>query len=661
MKNTNLIKKIHRYFIIFPIIVAIIGIVASTFFITYQKNLLEKIGTDALKQAELKVQKEKLKALVEHTIDTITFLQQQNHKNILQELKTIYKNKQNYIFIYKLNYPLNESIKHNKFATMVVNINRPNLLGKSIPLNYKDITNKEFRKEMLQKIIKNNETFVTYYYKNPLTNKIDKKLSYFKYYKPLNIIVASGSYLNEVDKIIKNYNNRIVSVTEDFVTIFMIVASFLLITIVFIYKIIVKSILQEIQKYQKTIKKETNKVKHQLYFDELTNLENRKLLVNKINKNLFDNLILIDIDDFKNINQFYSAETGDIYLKEFAKLLKKFKKTQTASISVFRIGSDEFVLGIRDSNYTKTAQIAKNLNLFIENQTIQIDNDNFDISVTIVFSKTPNPLKKALITLSIAKENHISLCSYDDIKDESKDKEYFEMRKLIKTAIEKNQITPYAQPIVNKDGKIIKYELLMRIVTENRVIPPYFLEYAKKAKLYNKLSLQMISKCFDFIEKTDVLCSINLDLEDIKNKKTIEKLEFYVDKVKKHVVFEILEYASMDDYSIFGEFVEKFRKKGVLFAIDDFGSGFSNYKEVTLLKPDYVKIDGSLIKDITKNKDNLLLVYSIVSLVATLNIKTTAEFVENEEIFNKLKSIGADEFQGYYFAKPTPLEELKDL
>jgi EAL domain-containing protein (putative c-di-GMP-specific phosphodiesterase class I) len=339
--------------------------------------------------------------------------------------------------------------------------------------------------------------------------------------------------------------------------------------------------------------------------------------------------------------------------------LKIFRKTQTTAMTVFRIGSDEFAIGLRHCNYNKTTQIAKNLNLFLEKQIIQINNNDFDISVTIVYSDAPEPLKKALVALSIAKEKHISICCYKDIKNESKDKEYFEMRKLIKTAIEKNQITPYAQAIVNNEGKTIKYELLMRIVTEDKVIPPYFLDYAKKAKLYNKLSQQMLKKCFKFIEKTDVLCSINIDLEDIKNEETVKKLESYIDKVKKPVVFEILEYDSMSDYILFKEFVDKFRNKGVLFAIDDFGSGFSNYKEIISLKPDYLKIDGSLIKNILEDNENLLLVYSIISLTSMLDIKTTAEFVENKEIFEKLKSIGIDESQGYYFAKPTPLNELK--
>ncbi len=658
MKKNELIKEINKSLLRLPTIMIILGIFITIYFIKYEKNKLEQLEIKILQNEELTVQKDKLKTLVNQTTNIISLFQQQKEKNILKKIKYITKNKHNYIFIYKLNYPLNESIKHNKFAKMIININRPDLEGKLVSLNYKDIKGKKFRKTMLQKIINNGEAFVTYYYKNPLTHKINKKLSYFEYYKPLNIIVASGTYLNLFDERIKTYNKELELVTKKSIIIFILVSIFFIIILFIIYKYIIYIISKEIEKYQKTIRKETNKVKRQLYFDNLTKLENRELLVEKIRRNLFSNLIIIDIDNFKNINQFYDAKTGDIYLQKFAGLLKDFRKTQTTAMTVFRIGSDEFAIGLRHSNYEKTHQIAKNLNIFLENQTIQINNDNFDISVTTVYSDTPDPLKKALLALSIAKEKHISICCYKDIKNESKDKEYFEIRKLIRNAIEKNQITPYAQAIVNNEGKTIKYELLMRIVTEDSIIPPYFLEYAKKAKLYNKLSRQMISKCFEFIEKTDILCSINIDLEDIKNEETIELLEYYIDKIKKPVIFEILEYDSMSEYLIFKKFVEKFKNKGVLFAIDDFGSGFSNYKEVILLKPDYLKIDGSLIKNILNNKENLLLVYSIASLASMLNIKTTAEFVENEEIFEKLKSIGIDEFQGYYFAKPTPLEEL---
>jgi EAL domain-containing protein (putative c-di-GMP-specific phosphodiesterase class I) len=94
---------------------------------------------------------------------------------------------------------------------------------------------------------------------------------------------------------------------------------------------------------------------------------------------------------------------------------------------------------------------------------------------------------------------------------------------------------------------------------------------------------------------------------------------------------------------------------GVLIAIDDFGSGYANYAHILELKPDYIKIDGSLIQNILSDNDSKILVQSIVRFAHELNITTVAEYVENKEIFELLKEYGVDEFQGYYFGRPTDL------
>ena len=637
--KNNLIKTIHKYLIIFPIILILLGIIIGIFLLNYEQKLIDEKGTNFIKNTEIKLQKEKIKILVNHSIRIVNLLK--NDKNIFKKLQHLYIDKKNYIFIYKLNYPLNKDIlKHNNFAKMVVNINRPDLIGKNVSLNKKDIKNKLFRKEMLKNILKRGETFVTYFYKNPTTNKISKKISYFKYDPTLNIIVASGTYLNTTNNIVKEYKKETNLIINEIIKIFFIISGILLLIVLLIYKFILNLIIKEINNYNSIISKEAKKIKKQLYFDELTKLENRKLLIDKIKREIFDYLILVDIDNFRNINQFYNAEIGDEYLKKFALLLKEFKKTQFYPISIFRIGSDEFALGVRKADNSIIKQIVKNLHYFMKNHFILINNNKFDIDITIVYAKSPNPLKKALIALSIAKEKRVNICAYENIKDISKEKEFFEIRKMLKNAIEKNQITPYAQPIVNKNGEIIKYELLMRIVTPEKVIPPYFLEFAKKSKLYNELSQQMLIKSFEFIKQTDILCSINLDLEDIKNEDTLNIIRNSLNELNKPVVLEILESNSITDYTFFKEFLEEFRKKGVLFAIDDFGSGFSNYKEIISLKPDYVKIDGSLIKNILNDRDNLMLVYSIVSLSSLLEIKTTAEFVEKaKEMIKKVKIV----------------------
>ena len=129
----------------------------------------------------------------------------------------------------------------------------------------------------------------------------------------------------------------------------------------------------------------------------------------------------------------------------------------------------------------------------------------------------------------------------------------------------------------------------------------------------------------------------------------LEKLKF---EDRNRLVFEILESESLSDYDFLEEFVLKYKKLGVKIAIDDFGSGYSNFIRIIRLKPDYLKIDGSLIKNIDKDNNSYEIVKSIIAFSKTLNIRTIAEYVHSEEIFNLLLELDVDEFQGYYFGKP---------
>ena len=129
----------------------------------------------------------------------------------------------------------------------------------------------------------------------------------------------------------------------------------------------------------------------------------------------------------------------------------------------------------------------------------------------------------------------------------------------------------------------------------------------------------------------------------------LEKLKF---EDRNRLVFEILESENFSDYDFLEEFVLKYKKLGVKIAIDDFGSGYSNFIRIIRLKPDYLKIDGSLIKNIDKDNNSYEIVKSIIAFSKTLDIKTIAEYVHSEEIFNLLLELDVDEFQGYYFGKP---------
>ena len=647
-------KKLLLYLFLIPFIGMLIGMGGGLYLLNYTSNVSKEEGAKFLKQREITLQKEKLKILVESVINNVILL---NHFKLdyIKKIEEIYpRRKDSYIFIYKV-YNLNGG---KDFAKMLLNINRPDLEGKFVSDDYQDIDGFAFRKKMLELIRQKGYGFVQYKYKKPNSNKIVTKISYFEYYKPLNIIVASGIYLDDMEKIIQDYQTYLNKSNKDIMFNFVIISLIIFVIVMFFTYIFSKEILKEFKKFRNTIKLNEKKLRYKLYVDELTKLKSRKSLIEDIENHRFDYLLIIDIDNFKNINQFFGAEIGDEYLIKFAGILKKFRKSTPESFSIYRLGADEFVIALKSSNYSKACQMSKKLLEFCKLQKIEINNELFDIDITVVLSTFPSPLKKALIALAYAKENNKNILSYTEIKDINRAKEFFEVKKMLKQAIKENQIVPFAQPIMNEKQEIIKYELLMRIVTPTKVIPPYFLDYAKKAKLYTQLSSIMIKKCFEFIKQTDILCSINIDMQDIENEEIVAMLKSYIQYVRKPVVFEILESESFKNYNKLKQFVNEFRKYGVLFAIDDFGSGYSNYSEILELKPDYLKIDGSLIKNIVNSKDNLIIIDSILFITNMIGIKTTAEFVENKEIFEKLKALGIDEFQGYYFDKPKPIEEI---
>ena len=158
------------------------------------------------------------------------------------------------------------------------------------------------------------------------------------------------------------------------------------------------------------------------------------------------------------------------------------------------------------------------------------------------------------------------------------------------------------------------------------------------------------------MENCDI--SVNLSIEDISNDETIafihEQLKKY--SVANLIIFEILESENITDYEKIITFIDNVQSLGCRIAIDDFGSGYSNFAYLLRLKPNYIKIDGSSVKNINKDKNSFLITKTINNFAHSLGIKTIAEFVHSQEVFDIVKEMGVDEFQGYYFSAPK--EEL---
>jgi EAL domain-containing protein (putative c-di-GMP-specific phosphodiesterase class I) len=228
---------------------------------------------------------------------------------------------------------------------------------------------------------------------------------------------------------------------------------------------------------------------------------------------------------------------------------------------------------------------------------------------------------------------------------------------VVRHAVEKSKIVPYFQPIIdNKTQEVYKYECLARLLDENNnvISPTLFIPIAKRTKVYNEVTKIIIDKSFDVFEDNEYEFSINLSMEDIINS---EMFNYILEKLKnsnasKRVVFEILESEAIEDFDKIIRFINEIKRYGAKIAIDDFGDGYSNFSYLIKMNVDLLKIDGSLIKNIDKDKNSYLVVETIVNFANRLGIQTIAEFVHSSTIMDMVKEMGIDYSQGFYIDKP---------
>lgn len=417
---------------------------------------------------------------------------------------------------------------------------------------------------------------------------------------------------------------------------------------------------QNMNKYlEDKVNEKTLELRRQLYIDTLTGLPNRFSLLNDIAYVSNGALLILNIDDFKEINDFYGHVAGDQILKDFSnKLTSLF--CDDFNVTVNRLSGDEFsLLFMQRPSFENFIQITKKIISDIEKTVFLYENSEIGIRITIGGSyDIDRGLEKADIAIKSAKKRQKPFLIYDEnLNIEEQYKNNMEWVKKLKTAIKKSMIVPYFQPIFdNKSNEIVSYECLIRLIDENgSIVTPYqFLTVAKKSKLYSKLTKIMIDKSCKFFEHLDYDFSINLSVEDILNKDTVEFIKYKITKhnVEKKIVFEILETEEIENYKEVLSFIREMKALGCKIAVDDFGSGYSNFEYLLKLNINYIKIDGSLIKNLDKDISAQIVVETIVNFAKKLNLIVVAEYVHNEEIHEKVKELRIDRSQGFFLGEP---------
>ncbi|MCY6353762.1 EAL domain-containing protein [Clostridium sp. ZS2-4] len=399
-------------------------------------------------------------------------------------------------------------------------------------------------------------------------------------------------------------------------------------------------------------------LKGQYYTDLLTGLPNRNRLTVDILKKKYRKLALIDINSFTELNDFYGNKVGDVILIELAKLMTYFAEEK--GFEAYRIHANTFALVSSDDVDDVTfKEVLSNLQKIIKQQCFFYMEHKFFINVSVgIATEDVQLIEKADMALNYAKKHKKNFQIYDENLNILKSYENnLIWTKKINDAIEDDRIVPYFQPIFNNHtGKIEKFESLIRMIDkEGKVITPYyFLDIAKEARIYNELTRIVINKTVGRFKNTDYEFAINLSVEDILDNKT---REFIIEKLQtsglaKQIVFEIVESEGIENFSEVNKFIQLIKKIGAKIAIDDFGTGYSNFSYLIKLKVDYIKIDGSIIKNINKDKSAEVVAETIVSFAKKLGINTIAEFVSDEEIYKKVSSMDIDFSQGYYFSEP---------
>ena len=429
------------------------------------------------------------------------------------------------------------------------------------------------------------------------------------------------------------------------------------------------------------------KIKDRLFWqakhDALTRLPNRnsfefeleQLVTDALTKHNQHALCFLDLDHFKLVNDTCGHAVGDKLLRELSAALSS-RLDENGFIA--RLGGDEFGLLLRHCDLEEASLIANKLCEMVKAYQFVKGSHVFDIGVSIgivaidQYSGNPEKLIKcADLACYAAKEsgkNRIHVYQNDDIKLNRKEAEISWATEMNR-ALDENRIIIYSQRIgpvsSSAEDEHVHHEILVRLIDQkgNVILPDNFIPAAERYNMMSKLDLAILDRSFSALSsgyfkdlgKTGFI-SINLSGQSFGEGEFLSKVKglmVHYSVNPKQICFEITETAAIENQVLVKEFMLEMKCLGVKFSLDDFGTGLSSLTYLKQFPVDYLKIDGSFIKDILTDEIDRTLVDAINKMAHTMGLKTIAEYVESKEILNFLDKINVDYAQGYYLQKPT--------
>lgn len=430
----------------------------------------------------------------------------------------------------------------------------------------------------------------------------------------------------------------------------------------------------------KTLGRTLSELEYYSNHDPLTGLYNRRYFnevlgdeLNRSERHAHElSLLMLDLDDFKDVNDTYGHPCGDEVLKAVADIARaELRRGDFAT----RIGGDEFAILLTETGAEGARIVAEKLRKQIRDRVFaDALGKQFHITVSVGVVTFPDNAKSIADLMAgvdmglyrakeMGKNGVVTLESVRELLTVSRTAR--DNVERLRLSLKEERIVPYYQPIVDcRTDAVIAYETLARMREPDGEIVSagVFIEAIEKYGLNRELDKTIIKQALTGLTQAEAsghkneLLFINLSAKEIQSRGILS----YAEKIctdlhinPGSVVFEILERDAIGDMVRMRKFLSELREKGFLFALDDFGSGYNSFHYLRELTFDFVKIDGDFVKNILHSKVDAALVRNLVQLCRDLDIKTIAEFVETQTVLDAVKAMQIDYAQGYFLGKPS--------
>lgn len=434
------------------------------------------------------------------------------------------------------------------------------------------------------------------------------------------------------------------------------------------------------------LERNTLELAHQAQHDRLTGLLNRwgfeQQLLEILKRLAYDRhehaLILMDLDQFRLINDTWGYTAGDEFMRRLA---LQIKDTLFVRDYIARFGSDEIVIFLDECSLARAEQKAEELRRMVDDFRLEWQGNSLRATCSVgVLPVKPGMQDSEKLFSNLdaacyaAKHNGRNRVYVWRDGDEELQRVYGEMRWVnrIRSALEEDRFTLYAQPIVPAagDGSRSSYEILLRLNEgDGRTVQPSaFLSAAEHYHLAAGIdrwviqnTLQALATRPGFLRRLD-MCTINLSGLSLNEGNLAGFIKDIIangdPQLPRYICFEITETTAITHLGQATKFIREMKQLGFRFALDDFGSGVSSFGYLKNLPVDYLKIDGIFVRDILENDFDRAVVNAINEVVHTMGMLTIAEFVESAAIREVVTGLGVDFLQGYELGRPVPLEKL---